>query len=178
MLPSSPPISNRATEDGPAHWCPPTGVCTPLSTTSAAIARMDPPHHQPPNSSRISPPPRAIATPDQKTASRVSPGGPIPRAIPNHGGETLAFTPTPSPAGAFSASAPTVLINAKNFSEHLTQVLTFAIETKHDAIPTPIWTVTNGQHFTEVSAAFPTTTGIIPFEYVKKKIAYTTITVT
>jgi hypothetical protein len=168
----------RADQDaGSYDWCTPSGPCTRVSTLATLIALRDPLHHQPPNSSRISPPLRGIAIPDQTTASRVSPDGPTPRAISDHGGERLAFSPTASPTVVLSVSAPIALTNTKTFSEHLTQVLTFTIERNHDAIPTPIWTVTNNHHFTEVSATFPTTSGIIPFEYVEKKIAYTKITV-
>lgn len=83
-------------------------------------------------------------------------------------GDTLAFTPTASSAGTISASTPIALINAKTVAEHLTQVLNVTIERKHNnlTIPKPTLTVTKGQHVTEVAAAFPTTSGIILFEYV------------
>jgi hypothetical protein len=89
-----------------------------------------------------------------------------PTQVVDSDGQTLVHKPTTSPASTFPASALIALAKAKTFAETLPQVLTVINEKIYGTFPTPILTVTNGQHLAEVAASFPPTSDIIPFEYV------------
>ena len=81
------------------------------------------------------------------------------------------YSPTTFPSATFPASLEARFFPTGNaFPSQVTLNPFFAVdsgERKHNTIPTPIWKVTNSQHFTDFSAAFPTSSGIIPLKYVK-----------
>lgn len=129
---------------------------------------------------RVTPIPRAIARIDHQSAGHLCltvsagmaitmenrvVGNPITSAATTYSSTT--FPSATFPASLEARSFPT----GNAFHSQVTLNPFFAVdsgERKHSTIPTPIWTVTNGQHFTAFSAAFPITSGIISFEYVKK----------
>jgi hypothetical protein len=91
-----------------------------------------------------------------------------PILVVDTGGQTLAYTPITSPAGATSASAPIALTNAKFPTENISQVLTVINGRTYSTFPTPILTVIYGQTFTEVAGAIPTSSNTILLEYVDR----------
>jgi len=81
------------------------------------------------------------------------------------------YSSTTFPSATFPASLePRSFPTGNAFPSQFTLNTFFMVdsgERKHSTIPTTVWTVTESQHFTKVSAAFPITSGIIPLKYVK-----------
>jgi hypothetical protein len=128
---------------------------------------------------RVSPIPRAIASIDHQSAGHfcltVSAGMAITMEQRVLGNPITSAATTYSPTTSPSATLPASL-EARSFpnGNALPSEVTLnpfsAVdpgERKQSTNPTSIWTVTNSQHFTRFSAAFPTS-GIIPLKYVKK----------